>query len=418
MPSYTLHPVRTEKDRADFLDLVDALYANDPVYVRPLDMDLKGVFHPDKNTFFAHGRLERWVLRDAVGLPVGRIAAFVNDRKAHIGDQPTGGCGFFECIHDQTAANMLFDAAKAWLQAQGMEAMDGPINFGENDKFWGLLVEGYTHPSYQMPYNPPYYEQLFLDYGFEKYFGQVARHMDITRPIGEQFRKVHEWVKQRSGVTFEPLDRKHLDKYAQDFLTIYNDAWAYHEGFTPMTKPQVDKMVNQLKMVLVSELAIFGYVRGEAAAMVIALPDLNQIFKPWRGKMRPLDILKFLWRKRGQFAWYRKHKVLTRARVVIIGVRPKFQKLGLETGLALTTMDEVRHMGIEEIELSWVGEFNPNMLKVMEATGATLGKRYITYRYMFDRSKRVVPYHEISMDKRDKSQGLSAEAETGTSEPS
>ncbi|MBX3103138.1 MAG: GNAT family N-acetyltransferase [Bacteroidetes bacterium] len=410
MAQYTLHPVRTDADRRAFLDVVDRIYAHDPVYPRPLDMDINGVFLPAKNSFFQHGRLERWILKAALGQTVGRIAAFVNDRKAHSFDQPTGGCGFFECIDDADAASLLFDTARDWLKEHGMEAMDGPINFGENDKFWGLLVEGFTHPSYQMPYNPPYYEALFTQYGFEKYFGQVARHMDITRPIGEQFRKVHEWVKQRSGVVFEPLNRKHLDKYARDFLAIYNDAWAYHEGFTPMTQAQVDKMVAQLKMVLISELAIFGYIKGEAAAMVIALPDLNQIFKPWKGKMRWQEVLRFLWRKRGQFAWYRKRGILTRARVVIIGVRPKFQKLGLETGLALTTMDEVRHMGIKEIELSWVGEFNPNMLKVMEATGATLGKRYNTYRYMFDRSKPVVPYHEISMDKRDKAQGLTAQA--------
>jgi hypothetical protein len=40
-------------------------------------------------------------------------------------------CGFFDCINDLQAAKLLFDTAKAWLQQKGMEAMDGPINFGE-----------------------------------------------------------------------------------------------------------------------------------------------------------------------------------------------------------------------------------------------------------------------------------------------
>ncbi len=34
-----------------------------------------------------------------------------------------------------------------------MEAMDGPINFGENDKFWGLLIEGFKPPSLGMNYD-------------------------------------------------------------------------------------------------------------------------------------------------------------------------------------------------------------------------------------------------------------------------
>ncbi|MFN7708511.1 MAG: GNAT family N-acetyltransferase [Sphingobacteriia bacterium] len=397
---YHAHAVRSKDEARQFLDVVGRIYAGDSTYVRPLDMDVRAVFDPKKNSFYSHGRLERWILRDAHQQVVGRIAAFVNDRKAHTYEQPTGGCGFFECIDNEEAATVLFDTARAWLREQGMEAMDGPINFGENDRFWGLLVEGYTHPSYQMPYNPPYYQRLFERYGFELYFGQTARHMDIRGRLGERFYKVFERVKERNHITFETLKRKNVGKYAADFLTIYNDAWAYHEGFTPMTRQQVDQMVQQLKMVLVEELAIFAYVQGEAAAMVIALPDLNQIFKPWKGKISLLKGLRFMLRKQGQFAWYRQHKVLTRARVVIIGVRPKFQKMGLETGLTLTTMDEVRAMGIEEIELSWVGDFNPNMLTVMEATGASFGKRYHTYRYLFDRTKHVTPYHEISMDKR------------------
>ena len=49
---------------------------------------------------------------------------------------------------------------------KGMEAMDGPINFGERDRWWGLITEGFTPPLYCMNYNPPYYIALFENYGF------------------------------------------------------------------------------------------------------------------------------------------------------------------------------------------------------------------------------------------------------------
>ena len=52
--------------------------------------------------------------------------------------------------------------AEAWLNEQGMEAVDGPINFGEKDKFWGLLVDNFDDlPSYGMNYNRPYYRAVF-----------------------------------------------------------------------------------------------------------------------------------------------------------------------------------------------------------------------------------------------------------------
>ena len=48
----------------------------------------------------------------------------------------------FECVNNQKAANLLFDTAKEWLTEKGYNSMDGPINFGERDKWWGCLVEG------------------------------------------------------------------------------------------------------------------------------------------------------------------------------------------------------------------------------------------------------------------------------------
>ena len=90
-----------------------------------------------------------------------------------------GGCGFFEAIDDQALADKLFDAARLWLSSRGMEAMDGPINFGPRDSWWGLLVKGYEfQPLYENPYNPPYYRELF-----EKYYpGQSRMVADFWMP--------------------------------------------------------------------------------------------------------------------------------------------------------------------------------------------------------------------------------------------
>ena len=68
---------------------------------------------------------------------------------------------------------MMFDACREWLASKGMEAMDGPINFGSRDAWWGLLVDGYQYqPLYTNPYHPPYYKALFENYGFQNFFNQ------------------------------------------------------------------------------------------------------------------------------------------------------------------------------------------------------------------------------------------------------
>src|SRR5690554_7932512 len=102
----------------------------DPHYIRPLDVQVEAVFDPASNDFFKHGRAKRFLLQDETGTTLGRVAAFVNEKKAHGFAQATGGQAVFECIDDRDAAVPPFDAAKEWPQGHGMEAREGPTYVG------------------------------------------------------------------------------------------------------------------------------------------------------------------------------------------------------------------------------------------------------------------------------------------------
>ncbi len=158
---------------------------NNPNYIQPLDNEVNDVFNTLKNKNFKYGETKRWILKDDNNNLIGRIAAFIHSKYINKGTEfATGGIGFFDCINDSAAAKILFDAAKNWLQSKGMEAMDGPINFGDRDKWWGLMVEGFEQPPiYGMPYNPPYYEQLFENYGFKNYYNQYYYAMGVKDKI-------------------------------------------------------------------------------------------------------------------------------------------------------------------------------------------------------------------------------------------
>ena len=90
--------VKDQKTKRDFLDLVNRIYKNDPNYVRPLDIEIETIFDPQKNNFHSHGSVTRWVLYNDSLEPIGRVAAFINEKKAYTFEQPTGGMGFFECV--------------------------------------------------------------------------------------------------------------------------------------------------------------------------------------------------------------------------------------------------------------------------------------------------------------------------------
>ena len=156
-----LIPVNDRATAQQFLQVAVELYKNDPKWIRPLDKDINEVFDAKKNKAFRFGEIERWILKDEEGKLIGRIASFINKKYKNKGDDvPVGGIGFFESINNQQATDLLLDNAKHWLLQKGMEAMDGPINFGERDKWWGLVTNGFDEPMYGMNYNPPYYQEL------------------------------------------------------------------------------------------------------------------------------------------------------------------------------------------------------------------------------------------------------------------
>ncbi|MDR2890774.1 MAG: hypothetical protein LBV18_04125, partial [Alistipes sp.] len=132
---------RKNEAAQEFLNLPKRLYRANRHWVCPLDGDIEAVFDPAKNKKFGGGEATRWIARESDGgRVVGRVAAFFNRDDAAMEEQPTGGIGFFEAENDPKLAALLFDAARDWLAERGMEAMDGPVNFGSRDAWWGLLV--------------------------------------------------------------------------------------------------------------------------------------------------------------------------------------------------------------------------------------------------------------------------------------
>jgi GNAT superfamily N-acetyltransferase len=369
--------VKEKKQIREFLELPGKLYKGDPNWVCPLENDIESVFNPGKNNFHSFGDCTRWILLSSKGETIGRIAAFVNRKKANTFDRPTGGCGFFECVNNQEAANLLFDTAIAWLKPKGMKAMQGPINFGENDMWWGLLIEGFTRPYYGMNYNPPYYKQLFEHYGFKVSYEQISNRINIKSDLPERFTKIANWVIKRKGNSFEYLQKKKFDKYANDFLDIYNDGWKDFEHFTPLTYATIRESFEKMKPILVEKFIWFAYVNGEPASFVMILPDTNEVIDGLNGKLGLLGKLKFLFNKLTV-----KHK---RMRAVIMGTKEKYRNQGLESALFIKLKEYVFNLGhYEELELSWVGDFNKKMIALHEATGATFAKRHVTYEFIFN----------------------------------
>jgi hypothetical protein len=376
-------PVSDAAGGRRFIQVAVDLYRNDPHWIRPLDKDINEVFDPAKNKAFRSGTVQRWILQDDDGRPTGRIAAFTNKKYKNKGDDvPVGGIGFFECINNQEAADMLLDNARHWLLQQGMQAMDGPINFGERDRWWGMVTQGYQEPLYCMNYNPPYYKTLFEEYGFRPFYHQVCMGMHPKKLLQPKIWERHDRIAQIPGFRAEHIRKNKLEKYAADFTEVYNQAWAGHGGLKQLHKEQLVSMFRKMKPVMDERIIWFVYHQDSPVGIFINLPDLNQWFKELNGKFGLLHKLYFLWLKA-----IKRNKRFTG---LVFGIVPEWQGKGVDAYLIgeaakVIQSDQVPYT---EYEMQWIGDFNPKMINIAENLGEVFRTRELTtYRYLFDRTK-------------------------------
>ena len=385
-----LQQVNSLEQQKKFMAVPDMIYKDDPQWIKPLDKDILEIFDEKKNKTFRFGKIIRWILTDNDGTLLGRIAAFVNKKYKNKGDEvAAGGIGFFECINNQEAANLLFEEAKKWLEQEGMGCMDGPINFGERDRWWGLLTNGFTSPLYGMNYNPPYYRELFEQYGFQVFYNQVCLGMHPKKKLDEKIWQRHDAIAADPAYSACPISKNNLQKFATDFSIVYNKAWAGHGGLKELSKEQVLIMFKKMKPVMDERIIWFAYHADEPIGIFINLPDLNQWFKYLNGKFGLLQKLKFLWVK--QFKSNRKFTGL------VFGIVPAFQGKGVDAYIIAESAKVIQRENVPytEYEMQWIGDFNPKMLNIAENLGEVFRSRnLITYRYLFNR-QQVFHRHPI-----------------------
>ena len=378
--------VNSKKDKKDFIQIACSIYKNEKNWIRPLDKDINSVFDPKTNKAFRKGDVKRWILKNN-NETIGRIAAFYsskNDKEK----LRVGGCGFFECIDDKEAAKMLFDTAKNWLEKNGYNSMDGPINFGERDKWWGCLVEGFDiDPNYLQNYGKAYYQKLFENYGFQLLFRQLTFLKKVRTPLSEKLSLKAERALRDPNYNFKTLEKRNIQKYIRDFTKIYNDAWSKYPGVSKLELSQAKLLFGQLKPILDEKILWFAYHNNDPIGFFISIPEMNQIFKHVNGKLDLFGKLK-------TFYHLKIKKSCKKMVGLVFGIVPKHQGKGVDGALIMASRETIQEkLAYEDLELNWIPDFNKNMIRVAEQVQVKLGKIHHTYRYNFDSS---IPVERIT----------------------
>ena len=369
MSKLNLVKVDSKKDFKRFIDFPYLLYKGVENYVPPLKMDQKNILNREKHPFYKKAEMEMFLVEDERGDVLGRIAAIHNHVHQEYYKDDTGYFGFFECVNDLEVSNMLISAAEEWLKKRGLKRCLAPMDPSTN-YVCGLLIEGFQYPpSIMMPYNMDYYQHLIESAGYKK--GKDLLSFLVTRESVKlnRVRKLTDMLMKREKLSVRTIDMKNLKKEIELAFEIYNDAWSKNWGFVPMSDIEIEQLAKEVKPVCDPDLILFLEKDGEAIGFLFAMPDLNIIIKDLKGKLFPSGIFKLLFGK-GK---------INKMRVIAMGLKQKYQNLGLPVVLYKETIERGLKKGYVAAEMSWVLEDNARMVKAALGLGGVVDKKYRIY---------------------------------------
>ena len=358
-------PVDSRRRRRQFVDLPYSLYSQDPNFVPPLRRDEHRRFDPRHNPFLDHATISCWLAEDNSRV-VGRIAAIDDRLHNEVHHELVTWFGFFEASNAGVARRLL-DEVEVHAASRAHAVVRGPVNPSMHEAA-GLLVDGFADPPcVLMPYNPASYAGFIEGAGYGKVKDLFAWELDLTSPLPERVARIADRVRERHGISIRRVDLKRFDAELDTLKHIYREAWADNWGFVPPTDAEIRQLAVDLKPVADGDLVLFAEMGGEPVGCAVSIPDLNQVLKRMKGRLLPTGFWHFL----------RRRSIVTRGRMLMLGVLPKVRRIGLYPLLIAEARARGVRAGLTRAEVGWTLEDNTAINAGIEAAG---GRRYKTYR--------------------------------------
>jgi len=372
-------PVSGKRDFDAFVDLAYRLNAGDPNWVPPLRAEVVELLTPGKNPFHEHARMQLFLARRN-GRIVGRISAHYDElalaQPPEQGMGPgTGNWGLFEA-EDETAAHALIARAEQWLRDQGMTRVLAPISLS----IWeepGLLVKGHDHsPMVMMGHNKPEYQQWIESAGYTVAKRLLTYDLAVDKAFPPLIDRIVASGEKNGRIKVRPVDKSHFDRDAAIIIDILNDAWSKNWGFVPFTESEKRYGAKKLAPLILEGANMIAELDGEPVAFMLALPDVNALLKPMKGRLFPFNWIKLLW-------WLRNPQPAD-FRVPLMGVVKRLQASRMASQLAFMMIEYIRRYsvgshGAKRAEVGWILDDNQGMLAIADAIEGRNNREYRIY---------------------------------------
>ncbi len=378
--SVVISPVNGKRDFNAFVDCAYRLNAGDPHWVPPLRREVVEVLTPGKNPFHDHAEMQLFLARRGSEV-VGRISAHFDhlalQQPVEQGFGPgTGNWGMFEAA-DEEVAKALIATAEEWLRNQGMTRVVAPLSLSVWEEP-GLLVKGFDHdPTVMMGHNSPHYQGWIEALSYSKATSMLTYELDITRGFPPLVQRIVASGERNKRIRIREVELKEFDREAGIVINLVNDAWSKNWGFVPFTEGEAKYAGEHMKPLIREDLNMIAELDGEPVAFMLTWSNINEVIKPFDGKLLPFNWVKLL-------AWMRKRHTRT-MRVPLMGVRSDLQNSRMASQLAFMMIEFIRRNAVSRYgavrgEIGWVLESNQGMVAIADAIDSKVNREYRVYQ--------------------------------------
>ncbi len=379
--SFQIHKIENDQQVDAFHELTERLYQGHQWYRPPFRFEIENVFDREKNERFQKGgECERFLVKDGKRV-AGRFALFIDPEKDERYDPKLSGIGFIEMENIPGISEAIIEFAKKWNKERGYTGFRGPINFGENDTFWGIMIDGFEdHNVYGMLYHHDYYEKLIEVTKPEKFDDVYMYQLDMNDPLPERLLRITERLRSKENIEIRPIDKNNLERDGEMIRQIYNRAFSHQvvqereEEFIGITRETIRQMIKKLKPVLMPETSPIVFVNGEPASFLVSVPDLHEISAKTGGTLK--------WWQLPYLIGFKKRA--KKFRPLAFGTDPRFRGRGLEALVFIEGYNWTKKIypNLKILEGGFVSEKNWIMRRSLEALGCEIAKTYRVYKWM------------------------------------
>ncbi len=369
MPEYDRHFAK------EFIELPFHLYRDNTYWVPWFRQDMILALKR-KHPFFRHAQGEFFLVRKN-GKAAGRLMTAYNRiyNKQH-GIEAVHFY-FFDTVEDPDIPALLFDAAAAWAAERNQHSLLGPMLYGGASGA-GILVRGFEERAAMtmMRYNYPYYPQFLEALGFKKVLDLHSAHLNPAEfKLPDKVHSAAEKVMKRNNFKVLRFRKKaELAAISSKIADMYREVLGHHMEAYELTDAELAHVTKELLSIADPDLIKIITYGEELAGFLFAFPDISAALQRAKGRLTPLNILRFL-------------REFKRTDALVIngaGIRDEFQRLGGNALLYSELEKTVRSRNFRRADLAQVAETTELMLDDLVTLGADIYKTHRIYRKDLD----------------------------------